>query len=268
MAGSEKLAPLCGRTRYSLLRGLYSPDEYVEQAVLQGFSSVGIADINSFYGLVKFFQACKKRSVKPLVGVRLWRNGKEKAVLFCLDRFGYRRAALIVSRILCAEAEYPFAVPTAPGLVQENYDPVKDLSENGWEGLVVASDDPVVLNLLASRSTRNLKAALWYGRPFSSLTRLCRTLSIRPLALYDSAYDCVEQKKLYPLLRSIDLIVPVHKLPEAEVLLPEIPGPTRQPWSLFIPPFLKHLQRPRLSSGNRIWQTSLTGPLSFRPLKD
>lgn len=80
---------LAARSDFSIGEGILTVDELVEQAKLAGATTIGLTDTMSVTGLIGFTNACKKASIKPIVGCRLrvvddhtWRKPKgEKSKL-------------------------------------------------------------------------------------------------------------------------------------------------------------------------------------------
>ncbi|MFI5261718.1 MAG: DNA polymerase III subunit alpha [Candidatus Limnocylindrales bacterium] len=97
-------------TEFSLLDGLGRIDELVGQASAQGFDSLAITDHGALYGAVAFYQACRARDIKPLIGVETYvarrsmadREGKADAqpyhlILLARDWTGYQNLCRIVT---------------------------------------------------------------------------------------------------------------------------------------------------------------------------
>ncbi len=59
-------------THYSLLDGLTKIKELVKFAKEQGSPAVAITDHGTMYGVIEFYQACKKEGIKPIIGVELY----------------------------------------------------------------------------------------------------------------------------------------------------------------------------------------------------
>lgn len=79
-----KYASLSNYTHYSLQYGFSKPKELINSCVERGYEACGIADQNSISGAVKFFSECKKKNIKPVIGVSL---GGDK--LFALNKDGW-----------------------------------------------------------------------------------------------------------------------------------------------------------------------------------
>ena len=66
-----RYAELAVTTNFSFLRGASHPREMVARADELGLAAIGIADRNSFAGVVRAYDEARKRTIKLLVGVRL-----------------------------------------------------------------------------------------------------------------------------------------------------------------------------------------------------
>ena len=56
-------------THYSLLDGLTKIDELVKRVKEEGSPAVAITDHGVMYGVIEFYQKCKKEGIKPIIGV-------------------------------------------------------------------------------------------------------------------------------------------------------------------------------------------------------
>lgn len=59
-------------SHYSLLDGLTKIDELVEKAVAEGSTALAMTDHGVMYGVVEFYQKCKKAGLKPIIGVEVY----------------------------------------------------------------------------------------------------------------------------------------------------------------------------------------------------
>ena len=64
-------AELAVTTNFSFLRGAAHPEELVATADELGLAAIGIADRNSFAGVVRAYSEARTRKIKLVVGVRL-----------------------------------------------------------------------------------------------------------------------------------------------------------------------------------------------------
>jgi len=97
-------------TEYSLLDGATRIAEIADKAIKEGQSAVAITDHGVMYGAVEFYEALKKKGVKPIIGCevyvaprsRLLKEGKADAsgyhlILLCKNEVGYRNLCYLVS---------------------------------------------------------------------------------------------------------------------------------------------------------------------------
>ena len=64
-------AELAVTTNFSFLRGASHPDELVATAAALNLFAIGIADRNSFAGVVRAYDEARNHNIKLVVGVRL-----------------------------------------------------------------------------------------------------------------------------------------------------------------------------------------------------
>jgi len=214
-SGTFPYSPLHLRSYFSLLKGCVSPEDLCAAAAAQGFAVVGMADLNNFYGLIRFVNAARRYDVTPVAGVVLAPGGEYLCTLYWKNLTGFGRINRILSRVLtdeyrrrklkrkAGEGPYP-AGPSPSG--GEWYDPVQDLAKEGWEDVVVVSSRKDVLARLVKAAVfpRDLYAALFYGRPFADFARWARENKVPLIALNDGVYGSPEDRNLYRLLRAVD----------------------------------------------------------------
>jgi DNA polymerase III alpha subunit len=190
------------RSYFSLLRGCRSPEEICRFARERSLSAVGIADINSFYGLIRFLLAAGREGIRPIAGVTVERKGQELFTAYVMNRGGFSRICGLLSAVLKNG--------------EEGFDPVADLRERGWEGLSILTARPRIAASLAERERRGLFLQLTYGRPFAALARFARAQGIPVAAVHDTVFLDEADEDLYPLLRAIDLNTTLGRLPASE----------------------------------------------------
>jgi DNA polymerase III alpha subunit len=208
---------ICFRSYFSLLRGCRSPEEICRTARERGLSCVGMADVNNFYGLIRFLQAAAREGVKPIAGVTVERKGRELFTAYVMERKGFSRICRVLTDMLTDSGD--------------RFDPVEDLAEKGWEGLAVLSGQPDVLARLSGRAgggePRAAASGAWspppglyvqlrYGEPFAALARFAREHGLPPAAAAQAVFLDEEDERLYPLLRAIDLNVTLEHVPSTE----------------------------------------------------
>jgi error-prone DNA polymerase len=91
-------AELAVTTNFSFLRGASHPQEMVETADALGLAAIGIADRNSFAGVVRAYEEAKKRQgIKLLVGVRLVTVDGFEVLAYPTDRAAYGRLCKVLT---------------------------------------------------------------------------------------------------------------------------------------------------------------------------
>ncbi|MGC9311057.1 MAG: PHP domain-containing protein [Sediminispirochaetaceae bacterium] len=217
MERRDSYAPIHCRTHYSLLRGILSPQEVVERACAIGAAAVGLADINGFYGLIRFAAAARERGLKPLYGTALYAGEEYICTLLCMDRSGFARANAVLGRHIEAQESFMngggaggdtgsgagTGSEAGTGSGREIYDPVADLREGGWDGLWIVSYRRDVIERLRQRGSEGLFAGLPYGQPYGSIRRWAARLGVGLLAYNDAVFLREDDRHLYRVLRAI-----------------------------------------------------------------
>jgi error-prone DNA polymerase len=90
-------AELAVTTNFSFLRGASHPQEMVAQADELGLTAVGIADRNSFAGVVRGYDEARTRQIKYLPGVRLVTLDGFEALAYPTDRDAYGRLCRLLT---------------------------------------------------------------------------------------------------------------------------------------------------------------------------
>ncbi len=63
---------LHNHSHYSLLDGLLKFDELIEFSKNEGLKAAAITDHGALYGVIEFYQKCKKADIKPIIGVETY----------------------------------------------------------------------------------------------------------------------------------------------------------------------------------------------------
>ena len=90
-------AELAVATNFSFLRGASHPQEMVATADELGCFAVGIADRNSFAGVVRAYDEAKNRKIKLLVGARLVTIDGFEVLAYPTDRPAYGRLCRLIT---------------------------------------------------------------------------------------------------------------------------------------------------------------------------
>src|SRR5215475_6569498 len=90
-------AELAVTTNFSFLRGASHPREIVETADELGQIAIGIADRNSFAGVVRAYDEAKNRKIKLVVGTRLVTIDGFEVLAYPTDRAAYGRLCRLIT---------------------------------------------------------------------------------------------------------------------------------------------------------------------------
>ena len=90
-------AELAVTTSFSFLRGASHPQEMVAHADELGLTAIGIADHNSFAGVVRAYDEARKRNIKLLVGTRLVTGDGFEVLAYPTDRAAYGRLCRLIT---------------------------------------------------------------------------------------------------------------------------------------------------------------------------
>ena len=59
------------KTSYSILNSLNDIEKLVSLAKSYGYSSLAITDYQNMFGVISFYNICKKNGIKPIIGLEL-----------------------------------------------------------------------------------------------------------------------------------------------------------------------------------------------------
>jgi error-prone DNA polymerase len=90
-------AELAVTTNFSFLRGASHPQEMVARADELGLTAIGIADRNSFAGVVRAYDEARQRKIKLLVGTRLVTIDGFEVLTYPTDRVAYGRLCRLIT---------------------------------------------------------------------------------------------------------------------------------------------------------------------------
>lgn len=106
-----KFVHLHNHTHYSLLDGLIKIPQLVKKAKEYGMPAVAITDHGSMYGVIEFYEECKKQEIKPIIGCEVYvavrsRFNKEPHIdarryhltLLAKNNIGYQNLIKIVTK--------------------------------------------------------------------------------------------------------------------------------------------------------------------------
>ena len=93
-----KYTALQVKTSYSLLNSLNEVTKLVSRAKALGYTSLAITDTNNMFGVITFYQECKKNNIKPIIGIELDVLDK-KILLYTKNNNGYKNLIKLATLI-------------------------------------------------------------------------------------------------------------------------------------------------------------------------
>jgi error-prone DNA polymerase len=93
-----RYAELAVTTNFSFLRGASHPEEMVATADDLGLAAIGIADRNTFAGVVRAYKEARDRKIKLLVGTRLVTTDGFEVIAYPIDRPAYGRLCRLLTQ--------------------------------------------------------------------------------------------------------------------------------------------------------------------------
>ena len=238
---NDDIIPFLGaRTYFSLMTGAASPERVCTFAQAAGYGTVALNDANNIHALPDFVDAAAAAGIKAIAGASIEEGGRGLCRLWCLDRRGFSRLCFILSGILGKNGASVVdgANSDLAGRSVSPYDPIADLAENGWDGLAIASDDPLVLGRLAAAlpGSKDTEASLW-SRPFVAVgctggsmlaSRLAARLGLPVLALAGgSVFDSDDSGRLR-LLSAVARRITLSALPDDQARLDDLKAPSAE----------------------------------------
>ena len=89
------------QSSYSLNGSLIDIEKAVEKAASFGYKTLGLVDVNHMYGVIKFYQACIKKRIKPIIGLEVSLKGlsfeSQPVILYAKNNHGYNNLIKISS---------------------------------------------------------------------------------------------------------------------------------------------------------------------------
>ncbi len=178
-------------SEYSIVDGLVRLDDGqdhccppVEAALADAMPALALTDLNNVFGMVKFYNAARKKGIKPIIGCDIWvgdRARPEKTsrlLLLVQNRAGYHRLCEILSRAYLDNMHRGRAV-----VLKEWFE------ANGSEGLIALSGahwgdvGQLLLNdaQVAARTQAQVWADIFPGRYYLEIQRCGRPEAERHL---------------------------------------------------------------------------------------
>ncbi len=194
---------------FSFLRGASEAVDLAREAWAQGHDAIGIADLNSFAGVVRMHVEAKKAGLRPLIGVRLALVSGEEFLAYPRDRNAYGRLCRLISKGRMQDVDGNWQ---AKGVCQIT---LADLAAHA-EGTILIALPPEDLDAFARALPRlcdrlpglaYLAAACRYGGDdrgrINRLDRLATRHGLSILATNDVLYHAPDRRPLQDVMTCI-----------------------------------------------------------------
>ena len=198
------LGHLNAHSHFSLLEGLPSPRELVDEAVRQEMPVLALTDHRMLTGAVEFYLACRKAGVQPILGLEVelaWGDGRWRVSLLASGPNGWSNLCQVSSLVNLAGDSAP---ATQEMLAAHNHDLIAIASDLG---------DPSGrrLSQLKEIFTDRLYVAL--PGPHYPLAELAEQLALPVVAAPPVFYLRAEQAAQQRLVSAIRLVTTLKALP-------------------------------------------------------
>jgi len=84
-------------SNFSLLDGASHPEDLVSRAAELGMPALALTDHNGLYGAIRFYKACLKGGIKPIIGVEMTLPGGHHVTLLAKDNTGYSNLCRLIT---------------------------------------------------------------------------------------------------------------------------------------------------------------------------
>ncbi|MBP6117576.1 MAG: DNA polymerase III subunit alpha [Neisseriaceae bacterium] len=168
--------PLRLHTEFSITDGTVRIKEAVKTAKAQGLPALGISDLMNFFGLVKFYKACRGEGIKPIMGVDVMIKNHDqldqpyRLMLIARNDAGYLRLCELLTQAYLDDDKHK-------GIAQLDWDWLQEGDNSGLICLSGAHLGAVGVALMAGKDAEAKEAAqalagLFPNRFYLELQRL------------------------------------------------------------------------------------------------
>ena len=170
---------------YSPMWGVPTLEALCQAAQSQGQDYLALTDTNGLYGTIRFLEVAREHRLKLIIGAELV-SGPHRAVLLAKHPAGYANLCRILSARHC-DASFEFIETVA----------------RHRTGLVILSDDPIVVTAWQAESGKDLYVELTPGPCLQDAVALSRRLKLPPVATTRAAFLHPADHQAHRLLRAI-----------------------------------------------------------------
>jgi len=84
-------------SNFSLLDGASHPEDLASRAADLGMPALALTDHNGLYGAIRFYKACLKAGIKPIIGAEMTLQGGYHVTLLCKNNTGYSNLCRLIT---------------------------------------------------------------------------------------------------------------------------------------------------------------------------
>jgi len=97
MGSSSNYVELHCHSNFSLLDGASHPEDLVSRAVELDMPALALTDHNGLYGAIRFYNACLKASIKPVIGAEMTLENGHHLTLLAKNNAGYSNLCRLIT---------------------------------------------------------------------------------------------------------------------------------------------------------------------------
>ncbi len=166
---SSKFVHLHTHSHYSLLNALPKIGDLVDEAKKQGMSALALTDNCNLYGAIEFYKACKKKEIKPIIGIDAYvafrsRHDKQsgidkqryRLVLLAENDIGYKN---LIKLVTLAHLEGFYYKPRLDRELLEKY-------SEGIIAIAPSFSSDILQSLQMAHDEQALERLSWYKNTF------------------------------------------------------------------------------------------------------
>ncbi|WP_027010268.1 DNA polymerase III subunit alpha [Conchiformibius kuhniae] len=157
--------PLRAHTEFSITDSIIRIPDLAKRAAESGYPALAIGDLMNLFGALKFYQACRKHGVKPILGADVRVSNPDRPdtpfrmMLLVQNEHGYRRLCALLTRAYTDPQRDPHLPQLRPEWLEEG-------SNAGLIALCGAAAGEIGTHLAADHPDRARAAAARYAALF------------------------------------------------------------------------------------------------------
>ena len=200
------------RSGYSFFNSTITIDKLVERAYELGFHSLALTDENVLYGAISFYNACKKRNIKPILGIIVSiKEGDDNTpiILLAENNDGYRQL-MSLSSLIQQNSDHSVNIETFKNFNKDNIITILPVETSPLRTLFMESSFEEASQYITNLSTDMKQESFYLGVQSHGLPyehRLNKTVkefskfaNVRTVCIHDVRYLKEDEAKAYSSL--------------------------------------------------------------------